>query len=101
MSKSMISKLCYELYKIDWKRRHITADIEMGNIKDYYEGLIDCDTDYTYEDYVFEFGYNGESYVCYEEFCEYEYLNKNYICGLLDNGKLIQMYLKDIREATN
>lgn len=101
MDKTVIRKLCYELYKIDWKRRHITADIEMDNIKDYYEGLIDYDTDYTYEDYVSEFGYNGYLYVCYEEFCEYEYPSKDYICGLLDNGKLIQMYLEDIGEATH
>ena len=31
----MISKLCYELYKVDWKRNHmITADREMASIKD-------------------------------------------------------------------
>lgn len=101
MTKSMISELCYELYKIDWKRRHITAEIEMDNIKDYYNGLVNCDTDYTYEDYLSEFGYNGDSYVCYEEFCEYEYLNKDYIYGLLNSGKLIQMYLEDIGEATH
>lgn len=91
-----ISKLCYELYKVDWKRSHITHDIEMDNIKDYYEGLVDSDDEYTYEDYVFEFGYDGMLYACYDEFLNAEYLDKEYIRYLLDNEKLIKMYLTDI-----
>ena len=101
MDKTMISKLCYELYKIDWKRNNITADIETNNIKDYYKGLVDNDTDYTYEDYVSEFGYGGYLYACYDEFCESEYLDKDYICGLLNDDKLIQMYLEDIEKSSD
>ena len=101
MKKTMISKLCYELYKIDWKRNNITANIEIDNIKDYYEGLVDNDTDYTYEDYVSEFGYGGYLYACYDEFCESEYLDKDYICGLLNDDKLIQMYLEDIEKSSD
>lgn len=95
----MISKLCYELYKVDWKRNHmITAEREMDSIKDYYEGLVDWNPVlYTYDDYIEEFGYDGELYVCYEEFLETEYLEDDYICGLLDNEQLIAMYYKDIK----
>lgn len=92
-----ISKLCYELYKVDWKRVHITPDIEMDCIKDYYNGLVDGDDVYTLEDYTFDFGYNGMVYACYDEFCEAEYLDKDYICGLLDNEKLFELYLADVR----
>jgi len=71
----------------------------MDSNKDYYESLVDMDdTEYTYNDYLEEFGYDGELYVCYEEFLENEYLEDDYICGLLDNEKLIAMYYKDIRE---
>ncbi len=99
----MISMLCYELYKVDWKHRHmITADREMDSIKDYYEGLADMDdmddAEYTYNDYLEEFGYDGELYVCYEEFLENEYRDGDYMCSLLDNEKLIAMYHKDIKE---
>ena len=97
MTKTMISKLCYELYKADWKRRHVTADIEWDSIKN-YQGLIELcdDTDYTYEDYVSEFGYNGELYVCYEEFLEEEYYDVFYMTGLLKgNDNLTEMYLGD------
>lgn len=100
----MISKLCYELYKVDWKRNHmITTDREMESIKDYYVFLMAEDDEdvnvftYTYNDYLEEFGYGGELYVCYEEFLETEYLEDDYIYGLLDNEKLIAMYYKDIK----
>ena len=94
-----IRKLCYELYKIDWKHSHmITKEREMDSIKNYYEGLIDNDSEYTYEDYIEEFGYDGELYVCYEEFCDAEYYNVDYMRTLLDNDELINIYHKDIEE---
>lgn len=93
----MIRKLCYELYKVDWKRDHmITTDIEMDSIKDYYEVLIEYDADYTYEEYLNEFGYEGELYVCYEEFLDTEYQDISYIRYLLDNEELISLYYQDI-----
>ena len=93
-----IRKLCYELYKIDWKHSHITREREMDSIKDYYEGLINNDSEYTYENYIEEFGYNGELYVCFEEFCDAEYYNVDYMRTLLDNDRLINIYHEDIEE---
>ena len=93
-----IRKLCYELYKIDWKHSHITKEREMDSIKDYYEGLINNDSEYTYENYIEEFGYNGELYVCFEEFCDAEYYNVDYMRTLLDNDRLINIYHEDIEE---
>lgn len=94
----MIKRLAYELYKIDWKHNHmITADTEMDAVKDYFEGLVSSvNFEYTYEDYIEEFGYNGELYVSFEEFIKTEYLDDDYICGLLGSAKLIGMYYKDI-----
>lgn len=94
---NMISKLCYELYKVDWKHSHmITKDREMDSIKNYYEGLVDDETEYSYNDYLEEFGYDGELYVCYEEFLNAEYLDENYMKELLCNEKLFKMYLEDL-----
>lgn len=93
----MISRLCYELYKVDWKRSHmITEKREMDSIKDYYKGLVDNDTEYIYNDYLEEFGYDGELYVCYEEFLDMEYHDKEYMCSLLGDEELISLYYKDI-----
>lgn len=99
----MIKQLCYELYKIDWKHSHmITKEREMDSIKKYHEILDDLtslvdDTEYTYDDYLEEFGYNGELYVCYDEFCDAEYQDKEYMCSLLgDNKKLVDVYYEDI-----
>ena len=96
-----ISRLCYELYKVDWKHSHmITPDREMDSIKDYYEMLLnEHDSDeffYTYENYLEDVGYSGELYVCYEEFCEAEYLDRDYIHSLLNNESLFAVYQKDM-----
>ena len=92
-----IKRLCYELYKIDWKRSHGISDyIEMDYIKDYYENF--ANTEYTYDDYLDEFGYDGIIYVCYEEFCDVEYCDKKYMRELLKNENLIKQYYADIRE---
>lgn len=36
-----------------------------------------------------------------EEDAESEYLDKDYICGLLNDDKLIQMYLEDIEKSSD
>ena len=89
----MIQQIAYELYKEDWKKEHgITREKEMTNIRDYYEVAYDG---YLYEDYVFEYGYSGELYVCFDEFLDNEYQDEKYMCDLLDNEELIKIYKQD------
>ena len=89
-----IKKLCYELYKLDWKREHgITHDMTTDALKSYYEEFSE---DYSFEDYLRDFGYEGKVYVCFDEFLANEYLEEEYICKLLDNTNLIDLYLQNI-----
>jgi hypothetical protein len=89
----MIRRLCYALYKVDWEYSHmITAERKMDSLKNYFE-----DEDYIqYSEYLEEYGYDGELYVCFEEFLDAEYQDEEYMCRLLDKENLIAMYLKDI-----
>ena len=65
-----IRELAYELYKMDWMRR-ISCGIQMDALKDYYQETTEEDREeYTFEDYILEHGYQGQLYVCYEEFLE-------------------------------
>ena len=76
MKITNISELCYELYKLDWKHSHmITKEIEMDSLKDYFEGTVSS-SEYSFDEYIEEFGYDGEIYACYEEFRDNEYLDK-------------------------
>ena len=100
----MVSKYAYELYKIDWKHSHeITEEKEIRCIKDYYDGFEEDgdDEDYSFEEYLEELGYDGECYVCYDEFLDNEYLDKEYIESLLKDKKLIRLYHKDVKENFN
>lgn len=93
-----IKKLCYELYKIDWKNSHgITYQMEMDEVKNFYMHFESHDIYDSFKDYLFECGYvEGIIYVCFDEFCENEYLDETYMCELLDDKKLIQYYYQDI-----
>ena len=93
----MISKICYTLYKEDWKRSHmISREIEMDCIREYYECFLENNKTFSYNDYIERFGYNGELYVSFQEFLYNEYLDKEYVYYLLQNEKLKALYEKDL-----
>ena len=93
-----IRELAYELYKMDWMRR-ISCDVQMDTLKDYYQETTEEDREvYTFEDYIFEFGYQGQLYACYEEFLEEEYLDESYIkTFFLYNDDLLKEYQEDLK----
>ena len=98
MSITNIRQLCYELYKLDWMRQ-ISTDTQMDVLKDYFEdnyeaGIID--EDYSIEDYIFENGYHGSLYVCFNEFLGAEYRNEAYMEELLFNDDLFKIYKEDL-----
>lgn len=93
-----IKKIAYELYKTDWTNTHTTAEEKLEVLRDYYLGLVEDEIVYSFNDYLEEFGYFGELYVCFDEFCETEYLMEEYIKELLKEQVLIKLYLKDIAE---
>lgn len=95
-----IRELCYELYKVDWMS-HMSIKSQMNVVKEYYKNNMYTKYDkYSIEDtleyYILENGYDGELYVCYDEFLDYEYLNEDYIKGLLNDTELINQYEDDI-----
>lgn len=92
-----IRKLSYELYKTDWMQR-ISAERQTDAIKNYYEA---ADSYEGFEEWLDENGYDGELYVCYDEFMGAEYLDKDYILYLIgDNEKLKAEYAKDYHKVT-
>lgn len=89
---------CYELYKIDWIQSHILSDRFFEKyqqyVLDYQWDLLDgWDMDYwtenkpSFDEWLFENGFDGEIYVCFNEFIEYEYLDENYMKELLTSNK--------------
>ena len=96
-----ISELCYELHKLNWKQLHVKSYGEASSIKEYYNVIseegIDSDV-YTYEDYIFEFGYGGSLYPCYAEFLDADYMDVDYIQWLLNDKSLFAEYMDDIEK---
>lgn len=96
-----ISKVAYELYKQDWIDAHTTPEMRLESLRDYFDYLLDCAEEgydgESYEVWLDDVGYGqGSLYVCYEEFCDMEYHDVEYIKGLLGADELFEMYCKDI-----
>lgn len=92
----MIKQLCYDLFIIDWKTR-ISKERELKSMRSYYRDIeMQNVGGVSYNDYVLDHGYDGELYPYFDEFLDIEYLDKAYMCELLEDKDLIKMYLNDI-----
>lgn len=94
-----IRDLAYEMYKGDWKIHHgIFRHQETAALKEYYRYCQEVEKLYTFEEWLQEFGYNGELYACKEEFVANEYRAAAYIKWLLDDDELFKQYQKDLKK---
>ena len=95
-----IKLLCYELYKIDWVRTHISAIRELNSLKKYYMNNNDLDYKNFMNSYNNELNtveYDGEMYVSFDEFIDNEFNDKEYIKSLLNDNDLYNQYLNDTK----
>ena len=84
-----IKQIAYEKYKLDWMKRHgyTLADL----IRELQSCVEEADEDETidlneiFQDWEFDFGFHSEIWVCYEEFLESEYQDKEYMREILDD----------------
>jgi hypothetical protein len=93
MKNMLISDVAYELYKQNWIDTHTTPQLRLQVINDYYNYIQeimedeDCDDLQEYdslEEYIYDNGYpNGEMYVCFDEFLDNEFQDKEYMKKLL------------------
>lgn len=96
-----IKVLCYDLYKADWERR-ISAQTRAASIVEYHEDIASGDFEGNYEDWLFENGYGGQIYVCFDEFLDIEFLDADYIEALLegfDASCYLELYHESLDEA--
>lgn len=96
-----IRKLSYETYKQKWVEDNTTAEMRIKTTYDYsIEKQQSYSGEYSFEDYIFDYGYDGSCYVCYDEFIDNEYQDKDYMTEVLTeagcNDDVYEMYLKDL-----
>lgn len=96
MKITNIRELCYELYKLNWLNTNVSTRIQMDNLLDYYE-VVENGSSESYEEYLGQNGFGYEIYVCFDEFIDFEYRDRDFIGELLaDNNKLFAKYEKDL-----
>lgn len=90
-----VCKIAYALYKQDWINRHTNSSMRMDTLRKYYEFLLN-NKHISLEDYLQQFGYEGNIYLDYESFRERRYPKEKYICQLLNFPELIELYYQDL-----
>lgn len=98
-----IREVAYELYKQDWIDSHTTGENRLNVLKEYFKYRKECiennDEIDSFDEWIFENGYPLIGvYACYEEFCDEEYLDSDYMYELLNDADLIRMYDDDVQE---
>lgn len=100
INEEFIAEAAYELYKKDWIYEHILPGRQMESLREYYEMSEEDRSAYeNYEEYLFENGYGGELYVCFDEFLGSEFQDAGYMEYLL-GPKLFEKYLQLSNETT-
>lgn len=98
MNEEMLKKIIYELYKVDWEQEHkITPNIKRSFMIDYYKYLFNPEA-YSFQDYLEEFGYDGELYLSFEDFLKEIYFKEDYVRKLInDDEEILDYYLTTVR----
>lgn len=99
-----LKKIAYELYKINWTTTHISVERQLAEyrlyqltlLEDYDEDSLDWNSYIpTFDDWLFEQGYDGEIYVCFNEFLDYEYQDAEYMEFLLCHNSIFWKAYKE------
>ena len=95
-----IKKHCYELYRLQWMQTHGYTRIDiMKKLDESQRNNKEKKVSKLFEDEFEDEGFNGSLWVCFEEFCDFEFKDKEYIRELLsvnkpDNEKYLKAYEK-------
>lgn len=86
MTYELFLSISYEMYKENWKSEHLDLKAILQSYIDYAD-IIDDDTEdnYTYEDYLREYGFNGICYASEFEFEDNEFTDRD-IMECIYNG---------------
>ncbi len=89
MDELTLQTTLYEIYRENWMSNNVSAK-ERAEIFTKYKLINAVDRVYeSFDDYLWENGgFNGSLYVCFGEFLDAEYLDREFISGLIDNAHL-------------
>lgn len=92
ITESALQAMSYELYKIDWEREYITTERKLAEYRLYTLTELEDNCNESFEDWLFDNGYGGEIYACFDEFIDCEYQDYGYMKYLLGNSVFWKAY---------
>ena len=100
ISEEKLQDVCYDLYKQQWLSTHVSPKEQFNKLREYVVGCLLGDIeDLTFDEWLWDTnGYNGTLFASKDEFLECEYLDSDYICDLLENPILAEIYTDYTKE---
>jgi hypothetical protein len=94
-----IKAIAYDKYQLYWLISHGYTIKDISDLAEEWlqERLSNPSDSESFNDYLFVQGFSGSLWVCFEEFLNSEYLDEEYIKGLL-NDLEYEEYKKDIKK---
>lgn len=83
ISEEQLQNALYELYKADWVLNHVPQFEQYEVRREYEFGVLFGEVEGSFDDYIFENGYHGNVYACFDEFLDAEYLDREYMQSLV------------------
>ena len=88
-----LKEVGYNLYVADWLREHISTERLLQEIREYHLTVIeDCVEGYDFNAFLEDVGFDGELYVCFDEFCDNEFEDSGYMHELFGNSVFGKAY---------
>ena len=97
IEEDKLKQHCYQLYKIHWLKTNVGAE---RFLSEYFSYLLEKEGEgwedsFSFEDYLFEYGFGGAIYVCFDEFLGAEFLDEEFMEALLaEDSEYRQAYFK-------
>lgn len=99
INESALEDCIYEIYKENWLCENVPSAERLDIRRQYEIDFLLGEETRSFEDYIFEEGYNGMLYVCREEFLNAEYEDREFVVSLLQQAGIDKNKTDEIMEA--
>lgn len=99
ITEKELQEIAYELYKIDWIRDNITPELQLQVEREFWLESLEYEQEFNdvllWSNWIWDNGYHGSLYACFNEFLDYEYEDEEYMKYLLDEDSEVWKTYKE------
>lgn len=99
ISEKELQEIAYELYKIDWVRENVSQELQLAVEREFWLESLEYEQEFDeillWSNWIWDNGYHGSLYVCFDEFLDCEYEDVGYMKYLLCHNSVFWQAYKE------